>query len=148
RAHDCITLYLGSRERYQQEFDAHPGTYWYSADYLERSKSGTGLGASAPGMIDTIYEDYVARYGKDNADYLMEVMGEWTKHYSRAVFIGPGQGGSLHYEAVARDEAQRRGWLYERKEGNRRLLQMLVHGQWDGRDFLVVPAGFTIRQSG
>jgi hypothetical protein len=99
-------------------------------------------------MIDTIYEDYVARYGKDNADYLMEVMGEWTKHYTRAVFIDTGQGDSLHYEAIARDEAQRRGWLYERKEGNRRLLQMLVHGQWNDRDFLVVPPGFTIRQSG
>jgi hypothetical protein len=148
RAHDCITLYLGSRDHYQQEFDTHPGTYWYSADYLERSKSGAGLGASAPGMIDTIYEDYVARYGKDNADYLMEVMGEWTKHYTRAVFIDTGQGDLLHYEAIARDEAQRRGWLYERKEGNRRLLQMLVHGQWNDRDFLVVPPGFTIRQSG
>lgn len=148
RAHDCITLYLGSRERYQQEFDAHPGTYWYSPDYLERSKSGTGLGASAPGMIDTVYEDYVARYGKDNADYLMEVMGEWTKHYTRAAFIDTGQGDILRYEAVARDDAQRRGWLYERKEGNRRLLEMLVSGQWDDADFLVVPPGYAIQQSG
>jgi hypothetical protein len=148
RAHDCITLYLGSRERYQQEFDAHPGTYWYSADYLERSKSSAGLGASSPGMIDTVYEDYVARYGKDNADYLMEVMGEWGKHYTRAVFIDTGQGDTLRYEAFARDEAQRRGWVYERREGNRRLLAMLVNGQWNDDDFLVVPPGYTIQQSG
>ncbi len=147
RAHDCVTLYLGSRERYQQEFDTHPGTYWYSADYLERSKSGTGLGASSPGMIDTVYDDYVARYGKDNADYLMEVMGEWTKHYTRAVFIDTGQGDTLRYEAVARDEAQRREWLFERKEGSRRLLEMLVNGQWAEDDLLIVPPGFTTQQS-
>ena len=36
RAHDCITLFLGSRERYQTEFSADPGTYWYVQDYLER----------------------------------------------------------------------------------------------------------------
>lgn len=147
RTHDCITLYLGSREGYQQEFDAHPGTYWYSPDYLERSKSGTGLGASSPGMIDTVYEDYVARFGKDNADYLMEVMGEWAKHYTRAVFIDTGQGDTLHYEAIARDEAARRGWLYERRQGNRRLLERLVSGQWNNDEFLIVPPGFTIQQS-
>ena len=26
RAHDCITLFFGSRRRYQEYFDAHPGT--------------------------------------------------------------------------------------------------------------------------
>lgn len=36
RAHDCITLYLGSRQRYLEQFNARPGTYWYSLDYLER----------------------------------------------------------------------------------------------------------------
>jgi hypothetical protein len=28
RAHDCITLFLGGRDRYDTEFAAHPGTYW------------------------------------------------------------------------------------------------------------------------
>ncbi len=148
RAHDCITLYLGSRQNYDQEFSAHPGTYWYSADYLERSNSSTGLGASTPGMIDSVYEEYVERFGKDNADYLMEVMGEWGKHYTRAVFIDTGQADTQNYEAVARDQAQRRGWLFERKEGNRRLLEMLVNGQWNEDEFLVVPPGHVVRQAG
>ncbi len=29
RAADCITLFLGGRARYQQQFSDHPGTYWY-----------------------------------------------------------------------------------------------------------------------
>ena len=41
-------------------------------------------------MIDDLYDTYVAKYGKDNADYLMEAMGEWGKHYDRAVFIDMG----------------------------------------------------------
>ncbi|HVO71935.1 MAG TPA: DUF1638 domain-containing protein, partial [Aggregatilineaceae bacterium] len=37
RTHDCIALYLGSHRRYLEEFNAHPGTYWYSLDFLERA---------------------------------------------------------------------------------------------------------------
>ena len=147
RAHDCVTLYLGSRQRYQEEFDAHPGTYWYSADYLERSKSNSGLGASMPGAIDSTYDDYVVRFGQDNADYLMSVMGEWSKHYTRSVFINTRQCNTDHFEALAREQAQLRNWCYERKAGNRRLLEMLVNGQWDAGEFLIVPTGYVIRQS-
>lgn len=147
RAHDCITLYLGSRESYLQEFNAQPGTYWYSTDYMERSKSGGGLGAAMPGVIDDVYDEYVEKYGKDNADYLMEVMGEWTNHYTRAVFIDTNQGDTSRYESVAREQAERRGWLFERRQGNRRLLEMLVNGQWNDDEFLVVPPGFMTQQS-
>ena len=40
RAHDCITLFLGGRERYKTEHDGCPGTYWYALDYIER-RDGT-----------------------------------------------------------------------------------------------------------
>ncbi len=32
RAHDCITLFLGSRGRYDAQFQSCPGTYWYVQD--------------------------------------------------------------------------------------------------------------------
>lgn len=148
RAHDCITLYLGSKERYQEEFNAHPGTYWYSTDYMERSKSSAGLGASMSGVIDNVYEEYVARYGQDNADYLMEVMGEWGNHYTRAVFIDTGLGDGANAEQMAREQAERRGWLFERRQGNRRLIEMMVNGSWSDDEFLVVPPGHTLEQAG
>ncbi len=151
RAHDCITLYLGSAGRYQTEFEAHPGTYWYSLDYLERNSGKMdGLGAANLGQIDEVYEEYVAKYGQDNADYLMAVMGEWGKHYDRAVFIDMGHGGdsSAHFEQIAHDQAQERGWLFERKQGDNRLLRMLVRGDWPEAEFLVVPPGHRIRQAG
>jgi len=150
RAHDCITLYLGSRDRYQAEFDAHPGTYWYSLDYMERNVDGAsvGLGAATIGAMEEVYAEYVEKYGQDNADYLIEVMGEWGKHYDRAVFIDMGGADGQTYEQMARDEAARRGWTFERRQGNRRLLTMLVHGEWPPDEFLVVPPGHRIRQSG
>src|ERR1035438_2536353 len=38
RAHDCITLYLGSRQRYDAEFSATPGTFYYSDDYRSEER--------------------------------------------------------------------------------------------------------------
>ena len=102
RAHDCITLFLGSRERYTREFEDNPGTYWYALDYIERD-DGTGgsvaLGSASTTGLDKTYDEYVAKYGKDNADYLMEVMGAWQKHYKRAALIDLGAG---DISAVAR----------------------------------------------
>lgn len=147
RAHDCITLYLGSKERYQAEFDAHPGTYWYSQDYLERnpSSSAIALGAASIEVSEALYQSYVQKYGQDNADYLMEVMGEWGQHYERAVFIDTGS--SAAFEQLAREQAERRGWAFERKTGDRRLVNKLLNGEWTDDEFLVVPPGCQVALS-
>ncbi|MGB9605296.1 MAG: DUF1638 domain-containing protein, partial [Bryobacteraceae bacterium] len=38
RAHDCITLFLGSRERYLEYFRARPGTYFLTTGWIERGR--------------------------------------------------------------------------------------------------------------
>lgn len=144
RAHDCITLFLGSRARYQQEFVDHPGTYWYALDYIQRrDKSSTSL-ALGSGMdstnIQEVYEEYVAKYGEDNADYLMEVMGAWQSHYQRAAFIDVGVGDGTPVEQYAQDEAARRGWSFDRVLGDLALVRNLLYGDWN-EDYLVIPPG-------
>lgn len=145
RAHDCITLFLGSRARYTEQHENQPGTYWYSQDYIERGSldgSLTALGAATEDAfnIEDEYDKYVARYGKDNADYLMEVMGAWRSHYQRAAFIDMGIGNSSAVEQKARDEAARRGWTYERVAGEMMLMHRLLNGDWN-EDFLVLQPG-------
>lgn len=147
RVHDCIALYLGSHGRYLEEFNAHPGTYWYSVDYLERRGAGAALGASFSTDFEERYDEYVEKYGQDNADYLMEVMGQWTEHYSRAAFIATGAPNSEHYEQKARDQAERRNWVFERKLADRRMLELITRGEWPEDEFLVVPPGHTIVQT-
>lgn len=143
RAHDCITLFLGARERYREQFENHPGTYWYASDYIER-KDGSGLtlslGSGADTDIRDVYDEYVAKYGKDNADYLMEVMGAWQQHYNRAVFIDMGIGDSATVKAQARDEAVGRGWAFEHITGDMVLIRRLLYGDWD-TDFLILEPG-------
>jgi hypothetical protein len=143
RAHDCITLFLGSRERYQQQFTDNPGTYWYAQDYIERedgSGAALSMGVGSDTDLAAVYDEYVQKYGKDNADYLMEVMGAWQQHYKRAAFIDMGVADGAAVEVRAQAEASRRGWTYDRLTGDLVLIRRLLHGDWEG-DFLVVPPG-------
>jgi len=152
RAHDCITLFLGSRARYNTQFADNPGTYYYTSDYIERvcfdpKTAAMSLGAVTQQDMQTVYDDYVAKYGKDNADYLMEVMGAWAEHYSRAVFIEHAETRFLGLERVAVEEAKRRGWSYERVAGSLELFKQLLSGEWPAEDFLVLEPGQTVAAS-
>ncbi|MCI0474898.1 MAG: DUF1638 domain-containing protein [Anaerolineales bacterium] len=149
RAHDCITLFLGSRARYQDEFENHPGTYWYAQDYLERRDStGSSLvtGAGSAAELEKKYAEYVAKYGKENADYLMQVMGEWQKHYDRAAFIDFGVGDTSSAQRQAEENAAQRGWTFERVAGDLVLIRRLLNGDWEN-DFLIVESGQQIEMS-
>jgi len=149
RAHDCITLFLGSRKRYEEQFKGCPGTYWYILDYVERrpsASSALSLGSAVDDDMDAVYKEYVEKYGQDNADYLMEVMGAWKDHYQRAVLIDMGIGDSSAVEASTREEAARRGWTFEKLAGDIVLLRKLLSGKWDA-DFLILEPGQQIKMS-
>ena len=142
RAHDCITLFLGSRERYTAQFEQFPGTYWYAQDYIERDDGSGGSLSLGSGLDDgeKVYAEYVEKYGQDNADYLMEVMGAWKQHYKRAAYIDMGVSDGAAVEAKAKDQAARRGWTYDRVEGDLVLMRRLLLGEW-GQDYLVLQPG-------
>jgi hypothetical protein len=153
RAHDCITLFLGSRDRYTAEFVNHPGTYWYVQDYLERSDDGSafaGVGAVSDAAARATHEEYVAKYGEDNAAYLMEALGAWSAHYDRAAFVdldvADGRA-AAEAEQRARDDAARRGWTFEKLAGELLLVRRLIRGDWDAEDFLVLQPGERLAMS-
>ena len=151
RAHDCITLFLGARERYQEEMQK-PATYWYVADQLERNDGyragigGLAIGADTDAQVEEVRAGYVAKYGEDNADYLMEVLGGWREHYGRAAFVSMGVGDEVASVTAAREEADRRGWAFEQMEGSMVLLRRLLCGDWGG-DMLVLQPGERLAMS-
>ncbi len=141
RAHDCITLYLGSRESYNEQQNDHPGTYWYSQDYLQRSGrygENMALGSSLPGDLNNTYEDYVRKYGEDNAKYLMDTLNGWQQHYTRAVLLESAFGVDQDIRQKVKEQVQKNGWKLERIQSNFQLIQKQLFGEWD-HDFLVVP---------
>lgn len=144
RAHDCITLFLGSRTRYESEFRTSPGTYWYVKDYIERGEteeSQLSIGAYTAGESEALYQDYVEKYGADNAAYLMEVMSAWQEHYERAAFIDMEVGEGDSVAERAREVARRRGWRFEALAGDLVLIRRLLNGEWDQEDFLILQPG-------
>jgi hypothetical protein len=150
RAHDCITLFLGSRSRYDAQFQSCPGTYWYVQDFVERADDDLGalsIGALSSADVDAVYAEYVEKYGRDNADYLMETMSAWQAHYERAGYIemgGPDENLAL---TKARQDATENGWRFEQLAGDLVLIRKLLDGEWD-EDFLTVAPGQKVQMVG
>ncbi|MEN6356974.1 MAG: DUF1638 domain-containing protein [Armatimonadota bacterium] len=150
RAHDCITLFLGSRGRYSEEFAGHPGTYYYSPGWIDFKE-----GDVQQGFIDDVqarsyeekYRQYLEKYGEDNAKYLIEQEQQWYQHYTRAAFINMGLGDIEAYRKFTRDIADSRGWEYAEIEGNMSLIERLTSLQWNEDDFLYVEPGKKIAES-
>lgn len=151
RAHDCITLFLGGRARYEGEFQACPGTYWYVQDYIQRGETEQiplSIGANTMADDEAAYAEYLEKYGKDNADYLMEVMGAWQAHYDRAAYIDMGLGEGEEVTEKAQRDAQKHGWRFERLAGDLILIRRLLYGDWNEVDYLVLQPGQRIEMVG
>ena len=145
RAHDCITAFLGSRERYAACFAAQPGTYFETTGWLERGAGDGGpLGLPSQTSLGLDRQALVEKYGEDNAQYLIEELGDLTRHYKRMAFIRMGVEPDDSFETRCRELAAERGLELEVLDGDMGLLRRLVDGVWDEADFLVVPPGRSV----
>lgn len=143
KAHDCIAVLLGSRQRYNEEFAREPGTYYYSAGWIDRSMSREGNPYGTPtqnAAAQRRYEEYVAKFGEDNAQFLMEVESGWTTQYSRTAFINTNVGDIPHYRDYVQKIAVDNQWKYEEIQSDLGLISRFLDGRWDD-DFLLVPPG-------
>ena len=147
KAHDCITLLMGSRSKYKEYHSNNSGAYYKSTGWIERDTNLMGLGESIPqqlGMTSN-YNEYVEKYGEDNAKYIMEVTGNWMRHYNKFTFIDMSVGNFDKYKELTKKEAQEKSWNYEEIAGDIKLLQNLVDGNWCNDDFLVVETNQKIK---
>ncbi len=135
KGHDCITFLLGSKERYKEYFDSHPGTYWYSPGWID-----TG---SQPGKdrYEYAYNEYLERYGEENAQYLMETDQGWFREYSNAAYVDLGFIDASQYKEYTKDCALWLKWNYDELKGDNKLMKDFLSGNWNREDFLVVEPG-------
>ena len=138
RGHDCITFLLGSKERYREYFDTHPGTYWYSPGWIDTSVQ--------PGKerYERTLQHYVETYGEENAQYLMEATENWIHEYNNAAYVDLGFGDTERHRAFTRECAKWLHWNCEFLKGDPQLVKDFLTGPWDDERFLVVQPGETI----
>ncbi len=150
RAHDCITFFLGSRARYQQLFDSRPGTYYYSSGWLECAKrrgmagavwGGAAMPASANVTLQPMYQEWVVKFGEDQAKYLLDEMSRWSTSYSHGVLINFEFIKHLQLREQVRQICGEKGWEYDEVEGDLGLLQRVVNADWRAEEVLVVEPG-------
>jgi hypothetical protein len=145
KAHDCITLFFGGREAYREYFDAYPGTYFHTTGWIERDDPNVPgqLGVMDHLGLGDSYEQMVAKYGADNAQFIQDMLGDWRTNYTRLCYIRMGVTDEQRFIEESQAEAARHGWEFDLRTGDLSLLARLFGGDWDD-DFLIVPPGKSI----
>ena len=139
RVDDCIAVLLGSRQRYHQEFDKTPGTYYLSKGWLESGSHPLSE-----------YEEYVEKYGQEDAAWVMD---QQYQHYERLALVTHNEEDMVRYRPEAQEVAaycERWGMRYEEILGSdvyvRRLVEVAAALDKADDDMLVIPPGGEIRQ--
>lgn len=142
RAHDCITLLLGSKETYGHHFSANPGTYWFSAGWVERGWQPSKK------KYEALLQEYTEKYGEENAEFLMEMEQKWMKDYNQAALIS---WDCIGNNQAARDftmqSASYLKWTFKEIKGDPGLLQKILNGEFRDDEVLVVPPNKKVIQS-
>ena len=153
RAHDCITLFLGSKEAYQKHFDGNPGTYYLTTGWVERDQENLEDTINREDNmlrkmgLDKSFDEYVAMYGEEHARMIISTITGMA-NYRQFTHIDMALAPDAEKRAVnsGREEAAQRSWEFEQVAGRMDLFLDLADGRWDEEKFLVVQPGQHIEQ--
>jgi hypothetical protein len=142
RAHDCITLLMGNKEKYAEYSRLNSGSFYYTQGWFDlRPKIETEL-------LERKRAEYMAKYeDEDTVEYLMSIEKEMYKSYSRLTYIEWKELQDKNIEIEAKNIADEKGWEFVTYYGNASLLENMLWGRWNDREFLVVQPGYTIAAS-
>ena len=74
-------------------------------------------------------------------------LGQFARNYGQITFIEMGVEPDGSFERRAREDAAARGWAFEKVRGDMSMIQRLLDGQWDEKEFLVLSAGGSVAPS-
>jgi hypothetical protein len=139
RADDCIAIFLGSYQRYQQEFKFQSATYYLTKGWLESGSNPLQE-----------YQGYVKKYGLIKANWLIDSL---YHNYKRLVLVAHSQADLQAYRGKAMEVAkfcERWGMQYQEILGSseyfEHLIQVALLQEQPGEDFILVPPGGELRQ--
>jgi len=143
KAHDCTTLFMGSKEKYADYFEKVKGTFFYTQGWLDL---GLELGQAD---IEQKRSEYMERFDgdEDTVEYLLDMEKEMLKNYHYVTYITwPGMPNE-NALAATQQIAENSGLKLLQYEGSNRLMADFVNGNWNEEDFLILKPGQTLQPS-
>lgn len=135
KAHDCISILLGSADKHQSVLKDNPGTYFYSPGWIR------GRRVPGPDRESHLRELYAERYGDDEEmiDDLVDADREAYAHHNCAAYVDVTW--NTEAQAYCQKCATGLGWEFKRLEGDASVLKNLINGNWSEEQFLIVTPG-------
>jgi hypothetical protein len=145
RAHDCCTIFLGSKHKFLEHFSEKLSAQWSSVGYMERcddylrdTDTGKLMG------LDKDYEELVEQFGEENAKYVWETLHPVIDS-DELIFIDIPElshlGSLESFRALADEKSNKLKII----EGDMRIITSLIYGDWHEDDYLLVQPGKQVK---
>lgn len=135
RAHDCITVFMGSKERYAEHQHVCPGCYYYTPGW-NRNRRVPG-----PERLESLRTELAKKFEPDDVDFLVETeRQQWALH-GHAAYLDLGTDDAEPEADYAKRCAEWLGWKFDRLRGDPALLHDLLWCNWDNERFQIIQPG-------
>ncbi len=125
--HDCIPLFLGSKQVYEGLQEENKGTFYLTGGWLEGEKT-----------VLSEHRRLCDRYGEKKA---LKVLAMMYDSYRRLLFLHTGHPREEENLVKLGEVAQLLNLSLEKRQGSRRYLEKIVNGPWAEEDFINIPPG-------
>jgi hypothetical protein len=141
RAHDCITVFLGSKEHYAAHQRGCPTCYYYTPGWNQARR------VPGPDKIAATREQLAGKFDEEDIEFLIESEKETWALHDTATYIDLGTADGEPEADYAKQCADHLGWKFERIHGDPTLLRDLLEGRWDDERFQIIRPGEALGHS-
>jgi hypothetical protein len=127
KRHDCIGIFLGSHNRYLEQHQKEPGTYYLTKGWIKYGGD--------PFKKLLTWRD---KYGDEKA---FRVIKKTLENYTRLIYIQTGNDNQKKEIFYAEKVATMFGLKFVVMRGDNVLLKKMVRGVWDENFIVVEPGG-------
>lgn len=138
RAHDCITVFMGSKEAYAEHQRRCPTCYYYTPGW-NRARRVPG-----PEKLKFMRADLAARFDPEDVEFLLESEREQMAVHDTATYLDLGTADAQIEAEYAKKCAKWLGWKFEHPPGDPALLRDLLWGNWDADRYQIIEPGMQL----